>query len=180
MRHLWRQLDQSGAISARVPRGVASPNLSLSRAACNRAGDGTAFRIAPNLVGSPPNRTSFLYAIQLQLLGGIWIIRTLPAVLLSAYTRWFNAWALLLGWPAGTVWWGTAMAVAVNLTPTFPLAIGGYTFTGYAALYSVVLNLALAIVLTPICNVVRRCQSRRPASPIISPSRGGGALLVAC
>jgi SSS family solute:Na+ symporter len=31
------------------------------------------------------------YAIQLQLLGGIWIIQTLPAVMLGAYTRWFNA-----------------------------------------------------------------------------------------
>ncbi len=35
------------------------------------------------------------YAIQLQLLGGIWIIQTLPAVLLGVYTRWFNDWALL-------------------------------------------------------------------------------------
>ena len=43
------------------------------------------------------------YAIQLQLLGGIWIIQTLPAVMLGAYTRWFNAWALLVGWAAGTL-----------------------------------------------------------------------------
>ena len=35
------------------------------------------------------------YAIQLQLLGGIWIIQTLPAVMLGVYTRWFNDWALL-------------------------------------------------------------------------------------
>jgi len=56
------------------------------------------------------------YAIQLQLLGGIWIIQTLPAVLLGAYTRWFNSWALLLGWIAGT-FAGTVMAIAVNLNP---------------------------------------------------------------
>jgi SSS family solute:Na+ symporter len=30
------------------------------------------------------------YAIQLQLLGGIWIIQTLPAVLLGLYTRWLH------------------------------------------------------------------------------------------
>src|SRR5208283_5239143 len=42
------------------------------------------------------------YAIQLQLLGGIWIIQTLPAVMLGVYTRWFNSWALLIGWGAGT------------------------------------------------------------------------------
>jgi len=93
------------------------------------------------------------YAIQLQLLGGIWIIQTLPAVMLGAYTRWFNSWALLLGWLAGTVA-GTAMAVAANLTPTFPVAFVGYTFPGYTALYTVVLNLALVIVLTPIFNAM--------------------------
>ena len=98
------------------------------------------------------------YAIQLQLLGGIWIIQTLPAVMLGAYTRWFNSWALLLGWLAGTVA-GTAMAVAANLTPTFPLAFAGFTFPGYTALYTVVLNLALVIVFTPIFNAM---SARRP------------------
>jgi SSS family solute:Na+ symporter len=38
------------------------------------------------------------FAIYLQLLGGIWIIQTPPAVMLGVYTRWFNDWALLLGW----------------------------------------------------------------------------------
>ncbi|HEY4038426.1 MAG TPA: sodium:solute symporter, partial [Burkholderiaceae bacterium] len=33
------------------------------------------------------------YAIQMQLLGGIWIIQTLPAVVFALYTRWFNSWA---------------------------------------------------------------------------------------
>jgi len=40
------------------------------------------------------------YAIHLHLLGGIWIIQTLPAIVLGSYTRWFNSWALLLGSPA--------------------------------------------------------------------------------
>jgi len=93
------------------------------------------------------------YAIQLQLLGGIWIIQTLPAVMLGAYTRWFNAWALLVGWAVGTVA-GTAMAVAVNLTPTYPLSLAGYSFPGYAAFYTVVLNLLVAIVLTPVFNAM--------------------------
>jgi SSS family solute:Na+ symporter len=93
------------------------------------------------------------YAIQLQLLGGIWIIQTLPTVMLGAYTRWFNDWALLIGWLVGTVA-GTAMAIAANLTPTFPLAFAGYTFPGYTALYTVVLNLVVAIVLTPVFNAM--------------------------
>ncbi|MEW6638950.1 MAG: monocarboxylate uptake permease MctP [Pseudomonadota bacterium] len=93
------------------------------------------------------------YAIQLQLLGGIWIIQTLPAVLLGAYTRWFNDWALLLGWAAGTIA-GTAMAAAVNFTPTYALAFAGYTFPGYTALYTVILNLVIVVVLTPLFNAM--------------------------
>jgi SSS family solute:Na+ symporter len=89
------------------------------------------------------------YAIQLQLLGGIWIIQTLPAVLLGVYTRWFNDWALLVGWAIGTAT-GTWMAAAVNLTPTYPLTLFGYGLPGYSALYTVILNLVVAIVLTPV------------------------------
>jgi SSS family solute:Na+ symporter len=93
------------------------------------------------------------FAIYLQLLGGIWIIQTLPAVMLGVYTRWFNDWALLVGWAVGTIA-GTTMAVAVNLTPTYPLVIGGYTFPGYTALYTVILNLLIAVVFTPVFNAM--------------------------
>ena len=93
------------------------------------------------------------YAIQLQLLGGIWIIQTLPAVMLGAYTRWFNDWALLVGWAAGT-FAGTAMAIASKLTPTYTLTVAGYSIPGYSALFTVVLNLALVIALTPVFNAL--------------------------
>src|SRR5262249_62224490 len=89
----------------------------------------------------------------MQLLGGILIIQTLPAVLLGVYTRWFNDWALLVGWAVGTVA-GTWMFVAADLTPNFPLAIGGYSFPGYSALYTVILNLIVTIVLTPVFNAI--------------------------
>jgi len=49
------------------------------------------------------------YAIQLQLLGGIWMIQLLPPIVLGLYTRAFNPIALLLGWIAGTAI-GTYMA----------------------------------------------------------------------
>ncbi|GAC1673451.1 MAG: sodium:solute symporter [Steroidobacteraceae bacterium] len=91
------------------------------------------------------------YAIQLQLLGGIWIIQTLPPVMLGAYTRWFNSWALLAGWAAGTAA-GTAMAIATHLTPTFPLSVAGHTFPGYTAVYTLILNLGIALILTPVFN----------------------------
>ena len=87
------------------------------------------------------------FAIFLQLLGGIWIIQTLPSVMLGVYTRWFNDWALLIGWAAGIAT-GTAMFVAAKLAPTYTLALGVFTFPGYAALYAVIVNLVLTVVLT--------------------------------
>jgi SSS family solute:Na+ symporter len=93
------------------------------------------------------------YAVQLQLLGGVWIIQTLPAILFGVYTRWFNSWALLLGWAAGTVT-GTWMAYAVNLTGTYTIAIADYSFPGYIAFYTVILNLVIAAVLTPVFNAM--------------------------
>jgi len=95
------------------------------------------------------------YAIYLQLLGGIWIIQTLPAVMLGVYTRWFNEWALLIGWAVGIVA-GSAMFIAANLTPTYALAVGSFTFPGYSALYAVIINLVLTVALTPLFNLVSR------------------------
>ena len=101
------------------------------------------------------------YAIQLQLLGGIWIIQTVPAVLLGVYTRWFNDWALLVGWAAVTIA-VTAMAAATNFTPTYPLAIDGWTFPGYTALYTLVLTSCWRSC-SPRCSMgsARRARTRR-------------------
>jgi len=93
------------------------------------------------------------FAIYLQLLGGILIVQTLPALLLGVYTRWFNSWALLVGWLVGIVT-GSSMFMAANMTPNYPLSFLGYTFPGYTALYTVVLNLVIVIVLTPVCDAL--------------------------
>ena len=93
------------------------------------------------------------YAIQLQLLGGIWIIQTAPSVILGAYTRWFDSWALVVGWAVGTLV-GTWMAVAVNFASVYPLTIGGFGLPGYSALYTVILNLAIATALTPVFRAI--------------------------
>src|SRR5262249_21316212 len=60
------------------------------------------------------------YAIQLQLLGGIWIIQILPALVLGLRWRFLNGWALLIGWAVGTGL-GTWMAAL--------LAFKGASFT---------------------------------------------------
>jgi SSS family solute:Na+ symporter len=51
------------------------------------------------------------------------------------------------------------MFVAANLTPNYTLAIAGFTFPGYSALYSVIINLLVTIVLTPVFNTLGRVQS---------------------
>ncbi len=103
------------------------------------------------------------YAIQLQLLGGIWIIQILPSVVIGLYTRWLNPWALLIGWAAG-MGTGTYMAYSVNFATAFPLAIGAWTFPGYTALYTLILNLVVAIVLTPVMNALGAKQEDKTAA----------------
>src|SRR6185437_7996069 len=53
------------------------------------------------------------YALQFQLLGGVWMIQIVPAVVLALYTRLFHGWALLIGWAVGTGL-GTWMAWTLN------------------------------------------------------------------
>jgi SSS family solute:Na+ symporter len=101
------------------------------------------------------------YAIQLQLLGGIWIIQLLPPMLLGLYSRGFNALALLIGWVVGTAI-GTTMAATQGFAASvYPLEILGVTIPGYAALYSVAINLLLAVLLSPLFDLV----GRRTAAP---------------
>jgi SSS family solute:Na+ symporter len=90
------------------------------------------------------------YAIQLQLLGGIWIIQLLPPILLGLFTKRFNAQALLLGWAVGTAL-GTYMAATRGFVSSiYPLEIFGVTVPGYAALYSVLVNFLVAAALSPV------------------------------
>lgn len=87
------------------------------------------------------------YAINLQLLGGIWILQTFPSIVVGLYTNWFNRWALIIGWLVGMLT-GTVMAFSQSMKSVFPLHIFGSTFAGYAALYALIINFVVAIVLT--------------------------------
>lgn len=88
------------------------------------------------------------YAIEMQLLGGIWMTQLFPSVVLGVFTRWFNPWALLLGWAAGMAA-GTGMAASLALkSSVFPLHIGGSVYPMYAAVPALLLNLAVSTTLT--------------------------------
>jgi solute:Na+ symporter, SSS family len=93
------------------------------------------------------------YALWLQLLGGVWIIQTLPSVILGLYTRLFNGWALLLGWVCGFDL-GTGLMVGNNYAPVYPLYILGVTVPCYIALTALAVNLAVAAVLSLVLNMV--------------------------
>jgi SSS family solute:Na+ symporter len=41
------------------------------------------------------------FAIDFQLLGGVWMIQCFPAIIFGLYTRWFRGSALLVGWAVG-------------------------------------------------------------------------------
>ncbi len=41
------------------------------------------------------------FSIDLQLIGGVLILQTLPAVAIGLYTRWFHRWSLIAGWATG-------------------------------------------------------------------------------
>jgi len=96
------------------------------------------------------------YAINLQLLGGIWIIQTLPAVLIGLYTRALNPWALLIGW-AGGIAAGTGMAISLGFKGAiYPLHVLGWTVPCYAALSALVLNIVVSAGLSITFNAIGR------------------------
>jgi len=92
-------------------------------------------------------------AINFQLLGGIWILQTFPAIVFGLYTRWFHRWALLAGWAVGMVY-GTVTAYNV-VNPLTGKRLGGSVApiellgrNGYIALTAFVLNVVVAALVT--------------------------------
>ncbi|RFU36605.1 sodium:solute symporter [Actinomadura logoneensis] len=98
-------------------------------------------------------------AINLQLLGGIWVVQTFPALAIGVFTRWFHRWGLLAGWAVGMAY-GTWTAYGTS-SPTqkhFGQSIADIPFvghTGYIALTAFVFNIAVAAVLTVVFRLVK-------------------------
>ena len=88
------------------------------------------------------------YAINLQLLGGIWITQVFPAIAFGLFTRWFRGGALLAGWAFGMTL-GTALSASVGMKPIFTLPELGGVYIGLIALAT---NIAMATTLTAVAN----------------------------
>jgi SSS family solute:Na+ symporter len=114
-------------------------------------------------------------ALNMQLLGGVWILQTIVAIVGGLYTRWFHRWALLLGWAVGMAY-GTVAAYRqtvpvvvtklVNGQPVTsthgmrhfgsPLADFPFTHTKlYIAATALVLNVIVAVLVTLVLRAVR-------------------------
>ncbi len=101
------------------------------------------------------------FSINLQLLGGVWILQTFPAIVIGLYTRWLHRWALVTGWAVAMVY-GTIVAYN-TAAPGKPGSHFGastanvpvFNHTVYIALTAFVINLVIAVVLTVVFRLAK-------------------------
>ncbi|MUN42560.1 monocarboxylate uptake permease MctP [Actinomadura litoris] len=108
-------------------------------------------------------------AINLQLLGGIWVVQTFPAIAIGLFTRWPHRWALLAGWAAGMAY-GTMTAYGTS-SPTqrhFGSPLDDIPFvghTGYIALTAFALNMVVVVAVTLLLRAVRAPEGQDETNP---------------
>ncbi len=97
------------------------------------------------------------FSINLQLLGGVWILQTFPTLVGGLYTRWFHRWALVPGWLAGMVFgtiaaYKTASPTASHWASSSDIIFGVTLYIGLSAL---VLNVVISVILTLILRAAK-------------------------
>jgi solute:Na+ symporter, SSS family len=124
------------------------------------------------------------FSINLQLLGGIWILQTFPSVVIGLYTRWFHRAALIFGWLAGMAY-GTVQAYRTS--GGGQAHFGGsaapvFGHTTYIAITALLLNLAVAAVLSVVFKgfgLMDGYDETRPADyaadPVPAPAQAATA-----
>jgi solute:Na+ symporter, SSS family len=125
------------------------------------------------------------FSINLQLLGGIWILQTFPSIVAGLYTRWFHRWALLAGWAAAMVW-GTIVAYNQPAAGEPGTHFGASTavvpvlgHTAYIAVTAFVLNLVVAVAATWLFRALGLRQGTdetRPEQYVADPEDTPGEL----
>jgi SSS family solute:Na+ symporter len=101
------------------------------------------------------------FAINLQLLGGIWILQTFPAVVFGLFTRWFRPLPLLAGWAAGMAL-GTTLSWLQGVKPVYALPGIGLVYIGLIALLA---NILVAIAGTVLAAAMKRAPTPDATQP---------------
>jgi SSS family solute:Na+ symporter len=86
------------------------------------------------------------FALDLQLLGGVWMCQIFPALIFGLFTRRFSGYALLTGWAIGMIlgtWLAWTPEAWVPVTPILGASLKVYN--GFTALFA---NIAVAAILS--------------------------------
>jgi solute:Na+ symporter, SSS family len=124
------------------------------------------------------------FSINLQLLGGIWILQTFPSIVVGLYTRWLHRWALVIGWAA---------AMAYGTIEAYRTPGGGQAHFGastapilghviYIAVAAFIINLAVSIAATLVFRAVRLpagTDETQPAQYTVDPVTAAAAAVPA-
>ncbi|MEV5703604.1 monocarboxylate uptake permease MctP [Actinoallomurus sp. NPDC052274] len=105
------------------------------------------------------------FSIDLQLIGGVIILQTLPAVGLGLITRWFHRGGLMAGWVAGLAA-GLWMLYRIPNPATHKVHFGGSAYplsdlgfdtkvTVYVGMLALLVNLVVAVVATLVLKAVK-------------------------
>ncbi|MYN26844.1 monocarboxylate uptake permease MctP [Duganella levis] len=95
------------------------------------------------------------FALDLQLLGGVWILQTFPSVVFGLFFGWFGARALLSGWAVGIVA-GSLLAFSDGIKPVHTFIIGGDGYTAYTGLTALLLNIVIAVIVQLVAGEKRK------------------------
>jgi solute:Na+ symporter, SSS family len=107
------------------------------------------------------------FAINLQLLGGVWILQMAPMLIGGLFTRWFDRYALLVGWLAGMAFgtiaaYKSASPTASHWASSSDIELG---HTVYIGLTAVIINLIIAVILTVVFRAAKVPQGADETLP---------------
>jgi SSS family solute:Na+ symporter len=108
-------------------------------------------------------------AINFQLLGGVLILQTFPAIVGGLYTRYFHRWALLAGWAAGIVYgavvaWQQSSATQHHFAAQVALVPWTHQ-KSYIAVTALVVNLVVLLVSNLVLRAVKAPAGVDATSP---------------
>jgi solute:Na+ symporter, SSS family len=104
------------------------------------------------------------FALDLQLLGGLWILQVFPAVVFCLFTRWFLAPALIAGWAVGLIG-GTYLSWVDGLKPLHLVSFGDLSFTMYVGLIALAANVVTALVVNTVLIGTRKQNRAFDSAP---------------